>query len=156
MKTKIMLIITLVAAMLATSYAEGRDWKGKPYRYETRFERSLNYQQRAAINQIELWKQKASKPLFSKLNKLESRHNSLINKRKPNLNKINANIYEIEQVKSQLARIEAKSRVDILSLLDRNQKRLFAEYEKTHRQSFYSDRRQGRQGRHAHIAICPM
>lgn len=149
MKTRIYLITALIAIIAVSSYAQGRDhkrdrdrkkeyrkeWRGEYGRKESTFERSLTYKQKVAINQIQLRSDKDSKQLKSKLRKLEARHQTLIHKNKPNLRKINANINEIEQVKSHLARIEAKSRIDILSLLNRQQKRLFTEHEKRYRRS---------------------
>lgn len=158
MKTKFIIIMTLVATMVASSYAQGRgsyrnydrkkeygkEWRGNYNREESRLGRSLTYEQRISINQIKQREYKASKPLISKLNKMESRHQSLVRKNKPNMNKINANLYEMEQIKGSLARIEAKARVDILSLLNKKQKQLYAEHEKRHRQSLYADRKHGR------------
>ncbi len=150
MKTRFAIILTLLATIIATSFAQGRgpkrndyrdrayskEWNGRHDRDLSSFERSLNYHQKVTIDQIRYRAEKASNPLRAKLRKLEDQHHKLIHKNKPNLKKINDTIRQIEKTRAQLARIDAQARHDILSLLTNHQKRLFNEYEKMHKRSF--------------------
>lgn len=134
----------LVATMVTSSYAQGREWRGDSHRDDSRFERSLTYKQKMTISQISRESYQASKPLKAKLQKLEARHQSLIHKNRPNPKKINANIREMEQIKDRLARIEKKSRMNILSILSKRQQQLYLEYERRHNQPIGPNKRHER------------
>ena len=85
---------------------------------------------------------KESKALKFKLKELKARHQTLINEDKPNLKHIDANIDDMTKIKGQLAKIKAKSRVEVLSQLTEEQKLLFSEKKQKQRRSFAPDKRQ--------------
>lgn len=90
------------------------------------FENGLTEEQNKAIKEIRLKSAKEAKPLKFKLKELKARYQTLINEDSPNLNAINANIDEMSKVKNQLAKIKAKTRVEIFSKLTDEQKLLFS------------------------------
>jgi Spy/CpxP family protein refolding chaperone len=91
------------------------------------FENELTADQKKAIKEIRLKAAKESKPLKYKLKELKAHQETLMNEDQPNLNAINANIDEMSKLKNQLAKIKAKTRIEVLSQLTDEQKLLFSE-----------------------------
>ncbi|MDD4514847.1 periplasmic heavy metal sensor [Massilibacteroides sp.] len=129
----LVLAMTMVISVSAQERAFNRDQMkdNRPRKEQTGmqdpFQSSLTEKQKEAIKEIRIKSIKETKPLKYKLKELKAHQQTLINEDKPNLNDINSNIDEISKIQNQLAKIKAKSRIEVLSQLTDEQKLLFSE-----------------------------
>ena len=88
----------------------------------------LTDEQKEIFKEIRLKVLKESKPLQDKLRELKAHHQTLVTADEPNMNEIYASIDKMSEVKSELAKIKAKSRVEMASHLTDEQKILMAQH----------------------------
>ena len=90
----------------------------------------LTEEQKEIFKEIRLANMKESKPLKDKLRELQAQHQTLVTAEKPDLNKIYASIDKMSTLKTELAKIKAKSRVEMASHLTEEQKLKMANFHK--------------------------
>ncbi|MGQ8337310.1 Spy/CpxP family protein refolding chaperone [Sunxiuqinia sp. A32] len=82
----------------------------------------LTEEQKESFKKIRLQSMKDAKPIHDELRELEAHHQTLITAEQPNLAKIYASIEKIGKLKTELAKIRVKSKVEMESQLTDEQK----------------------------------
>lgn len=124
------LILALVIG--TTAYAQKMNQIGeKPckqqqfadnHRPGTKFFQSLTEEQQEAFKAIRMKSMKESKPIRDELRELRAHQQTLVTADQPNLDAIYKNIDKMSTLQTQLAKIRAKSRVDMQGQLTDEQK----------------------------------
>ena len=135
MKRKIFGIVIVVLVVFSTSAIAQRSEQQRPVRERGEAQLQRNRQmnprlqraplfteeQQEAMKEIRLESAKEIKPLRNKLNELEARQKTLSTADKADMKAINNNIEEIGKVKTEIAKIQAKHKQDVRSLLTEEQ-----------------------------------
>jgi len=82
----------------------------------------LSDEQKEIFKEIRIKAMKESKPLQDQLRELKAHHQTLVTADEPNMKEIYASIDKMSEVKSALAKIRAKSKVEMASHLTDEQK----------------------------------
>jgi Spy/CpxP family protein refolding chaperone len=126
----IVAVILISASAFAQRPEQGRDLGN---RGEMQFQRNRDMnprvermqffteEQQEAMKELRLETAKEIKPLRNKLNELEARQKTLTTADEADLKAINKNIEEMGEVKTEIAKIQAKQHQDIRSLLTEEQ-----------------------------------
>lgn len=129
MKRKTLVILIVATIFTSTvAFAQKTDPKQQgPNRGEMMMRKDLQpdvertpfftEEQQEAIKKIRLETEKEVKPLQNKLNEMEAKQHTLTTAEKADLNAIYKNIDEMAKVKTEIAKIHAKSHQDVRSLL---------------------------------------
>ena len=135
MKSKILGIVVIAVVLISTSaLAQNQVQKpnfGNRGERQVRQNRAMNpriqrmnfftEEQQEAIKKIRLETAKETKPLRNKLGEMEAHQNTLATADKADMKAIDKNIEDIGEVKIEIAKIQAKERQDIRSLLTEEQ-----------------------------------
>ena len=131
MKSKILGIVVIAVVLISTSALAQNPMQRPAFgnRGERQFQRNrqmnppaqrMNFftgEQQEAIKKIRLETAKEMKPLRNKLNEMEAHQRTLATADKADMKAIYKNIEEIGEVKTDIAKIQAKERQDIRGLL---------------------------------------
>ncbi len=105
------------------------EFKGKGH-HGMMHEKLITEEQKEIFKEIRLTSMKESKPIQDELRELKAQHQTLMTAEKPDLNKIYASIDKMSELKTQLTKIKAKSRVEMASHLTEEQKLKMAHFHK--------------------------
>lgn len=136
---KIVFFMILTVCMTTTAFGQrnlgdrnfqrkdrlNREWTTRADRPANRLDQLLTEEQKTAVKEMRLNCAKETNPLTYKLRELKAKHRTLMNEEKPNQKAINSNIDEMTKLENQIAKIKAKTQVDVLSKLTDEQKLLF-------------------------------
>ncbi len=126
----IFFVLSLIAVQ-AQNPQRGKDFsfqgKGKK---EMMCQKVLTEEQQEAFKEIRLASMKDAKPLQDEIRELRAHHQTLMTAEKPNLNEIYTSIDKMSELKSELAKIRAKARVEMSSQLSEEQKLKMAQMKK--------------------------
>lgn len=137
MKTKVLMLVVLMSCSAALIAQPADKDSKKSFRGHNREMRMNDHQrgpnnglnltdaQRDAfkINMMEM--QKQLQPLRNELGELKARQKTLTTAEKPNLNDINKNIEQMGAAKVEMAKIQAKQRLDMRAQLTEEQRLKF-------------------------------
>lgn len=135
MKTKILLVIVCLGVSTAL-FAQPRERENqRPFRGE-RFEQqkgpdgpaqalNLTDEQKEAFRQSMLALQKQLQPLRNLLGEVEAHQRTLMTAEKPDLKDINKNIEKIGEIKVEMAKLQAKHRLEMRAQLNDEQRLKF-------------------------------
>ena len=135
MKRRILGMVIIAVVLISTTAIAQRPEPGRVLgnRGEAQMQRNRNMnprvqrtpffseEQQEAIKNLRLETAKEMKPLRNKLNEMEAHQKTLTTADKADLNAIYKNLEEIGEVKTDIAKIQAKERQNIRSLLTEEQ-----------------------------------
>lgn len=135
MKSRILGIVIIAVVLISTSAIAQKSEQQRPLRDrgETQFQRNremnpriqrtpfFTEEQQEAMKEIRLESASEIKPLRNKLNELEAHQKTLSTADKADMKAINKNIEEIGEIKTEIAKIQAKQKQSIRSLLTKEQ-----------------------------------
>lgn len=154
---KIVFFMILAVCMTTTAFGQrnlgdrnsqrkdrpNREWTTRADRPANRLDNLLTEGQKTAVKEIRLKCAKETNPLTYKLKELKAKHRTLMNEAKPNQKGIDSNIDEMTKLQNQIAKIKAKTQVEVLSKLTDEQKLLFPRDGQGRRGGFASGRMGG-------------
>jgi len=133
MKIKSFFAVLALAVCLATATFAQDQYQGKEMppkqeqvadNHKPRFEHKNMFtdEQKEAFKTVRINSMKEAKPLQDQLRELKAHQQTLMTEEKPDMNAIYANIDKMSKLENQLAKIRAKTRVEIQSHLTDEQK----------------------------------